>query len=90
VSEKIYFTPISQAFEGLEEQIKTAANRIARALGVPAVLFKNRELTITEKLDLYGWESVNPHHLNPEERWEYQKWILSSPRRWVKRIRNAI
>jgi hypothetical protein len=34
---------------------------------------------------LWGdWGHVDPHTLNPDQRWEYQKWVWGAPRRWVQ------
>ncbi len=41
-------------------------------------------LTVTERLQLGGWQAVDPHELTPDERWEYQRWILTAPARWVR------
>lgn len=46
----------------------------------------HRQRTIEERLNIFGWQDVDPHELSPEERWEYQRWIMAAPARWVRRL----
>lgn len=38
-------------------------------------------------IDTGQWEYVDPRDIStPEQRWEYQKWVLNAPLRWLKKL----
>lgn len=34
-------------------------------------------------LDIQAWRDIDPHTLTPEQRWQYQKLVMSAPVRWL-------
>lgn len=69
---------LGDSFRELAETVSIALVRVH-----PLVI----RLTVTQRLEIGGWHAVDPHELTPDERWEYQRWVMSAPARWANGMR---
>lgn len=81
------FTPIMQAAALIEREQIEAQLRQAIDDGTPASLV---DLKFSD--DFYkaigAWGAIeDPGSLDPDERWEYQKWVFAAPLRWWQELR---
>ncbi len=81
------FDNLAKAFVDFGVTIRAAVESIAGVLVIPHWLLEDRR-SIQQRLDEDGWQSIDSHELSPEDRWVYQKWVWSAPKRWWSRFQN--
>ncbi len=69
-----------------QEIVQWTVEALDFSLSALAVIEQTHELSVTEQLEQFGLFAVDPMKLSGEDLWQYQKWILTAPLRWVKRV----